>query len=204
MEYNRTKFEKLWREYEDEFWKEIDKNLNNFLNHITNVKKDKNCNPNNSAPKSIKGDYDLSIHGNKIVLVDNVDDTTVEARCHPDDDFDVGIGIKEAFKKLNEKRKEIKKQQEEENEIKIGDLVEVVDWKYIYPVFSDFFSKNNLTYFGKIFKYGCYLKNGDKLKVVYLKNNIVVLTREEQIGSYGYLSCAYLMNKDGLRKVVDN
>ena len=101
MEYNRTKFEKLWREYEDEFWKEIDKNLNNFLNHITNVKKDKNCNPNNSAPKSIKGDYDLSIHGNKIVLVDNVDDTTVEARCHPDDDFDVGIGIKEAFKKLS-------------------------------------------------------------------------------------------------------
>lgn len=128
MEYNRAKFEKLWQEYEDEFWKETNKNLNNFLNYITNVKKDKNCNLNNNAPKSIKGEYDLSIHGNKIVLVDNADGTTVEAKCHPDDDFDIGAGIKEAFKKLNEKREEIRKQkEEEEKKIKVGDWVEVVE-----------------------------------------------------------------------------
>lgn len=127
MEYNRAKFEKLWREYEDEFWKETNKNLNNFLNHITNIKKDKNCNPNNNAPKSIKGDYDLSIHGNKVVLVDNKDGTTVEAKCHPDDNFDIGFGIKEAFKKLNEKRGALRKQKdEEEKKIKVGDWVEVV------------------------------------------------------------------------------
>ena len=50
--------------------------------------------PNNNAPKTIKGDYDLSIHGNKIVLVDNADGTTVESKCHPDDNFDIGDGIK--------------------------------------------------------------------------------------------------------------
>lgn len=111
--------------------------LSNF--HITFKK------PNHNAPKSIKGDYDLSIHGNKIVLVDNVDGTTVEAKCHPDDNFDIGEGIKEAFKKLNEKREEIRKQkEEEEKKIKVGDWVEVVEddcydtylsWVYKYLKF---------------------------------------------------------------------
>lgn len=101
--------------------------------------------PNNNAPKAIKGDYDLSIHGNKIVLVDNTDGTTVEAKCHPDDDFDIGDGIKEAFKKLNEKREEIRKQkEEEEKKIGVGDWVEVVEddcydtylsWVYKYLKF---------------------------------------------------------------------
>ena len=50
--------------------------------------------PNHNAPKSIKGEYGLSIHGNKIVLVDNVDGTTVETKCHPDDEFDVGVGVR--------------------------------------------------------------------------------------------------------------
>lgn len=65
--------------------------------------------PNNNAPKTIKGDYDLSIHGNKIVLVDRNEGTTVEAKCSPQDNFDVGEGVKEAFKKMNEKREKIKK-----------------------------------------------------------------------------------------------
>lgn len=68
--------------------------------------------PNHKAPKFIRGDYDLSIHSNKIVLVDNVDGTTVEAKCHPDDDFDIGVGIKEAFRKMNNKRVEIGKAKE--------------------------------------------------------------------------------------------
>lgn len=203
MEYNRTKFEKLWREYEDEFWKETNKNLSNFLNHITNVKKDKNCNPNNNAPKSIKGDYDLSIHGNKIVLVDNKDGTTVEAKCHPDDDFDIGVGIKEAFKKLNEKREELRKQKEdEEKKIKVGDWVEVVDYEISYPVYSTFFSKNNLEDLGRNFRYGCYLNNGDKLQVVHIEGDRFVLKRKEKIGGYGFQDCVYLMGITGLKKVA--
>ena len=90
--------------------------------------------PDNNAPKSIKGDYDVSIHGNKIVLVDKKDGTTVEAKCHPDDNFDIGEGIKEAFKKMNVKREEIRKtKEEEEKRIRVGDWVEVVIPGESYP-----------------------------------------------------------------------
>ena len=90
--------------------------------------------PDNNAPKSIKGDYDVSIHGNKIVLVDKKDGTTVEAKCHPDDNFDIGEGIKEAFKKMNVKREEIRKtKEEEEKKIGVGDWVEVVFPGDSYP-----------------------------------------------------------------------
>ena len=56
------------------------KRMNEAINRLFILKK-----PNNSAPKSIKGDYDLSIHGNKIVLVDNIEGTSVEAKCSPED-----------------------------------------------------------------------------------------------------------------------
>ena len=158
--------------------------------------------PNNNAPKSIKGDYDISIHGNKIVLVDKIDGTTVEAKCHPDDDFDIGAGIKEAFKKMNEKREEIRKAKEEEKKIKVGDWVEVVDYKTSYPVYSTFFSKNNLEDLGRKFRYGCYLNNGDKLQVAHIEGDRFVLSRKEKIGAYGPQDCVYLMDIRGLKKVV--
>lgn len=88
------------------------KRMNEAINRLFILKK-----PNNSAPKSIKGDYDLSIHGNKIVLVDNIEGTSVEAKCSPEDNFDIGEGIKEAFKKLNAKREEIRKEKEEEEKM---------------------------------------------------------------------------------------
>lgn len=161
-----------------------------ILNEIIGAKK-----PDNNAPKSIKGDYDLSIHGNKIVLVDNKDGTTVEAKCHPDDNFDIGAGIKEAFKKLNEKREEDKK-------IKVGDWVEVVDCEISYPIYSTFFSENNLKDLGRNFRYGCYLNNGDKLQVAHIKGDRFVLKRKEKIGGYGFQDCVYLMDIRGLKKVA--
>ena len=158
--------------------------------------------PNNNAPKSIKGDYDLSIHGNKIVLVDNVDGTTIEAKCHPDDDFDIGDGIKEAFKKLNEKREEIRKQkEEEEKKIKVGDWVEIIDWKMSYPIYSRFFSEHSLEDLGRKFRYGCYLNNGDKLQVAHVEGDKFVLSRKEKIGAYGLQDCVYLMDINSLKKV---
>ena len=159
--------------------------------------------PNHNAPKSIKGDYDLSIHGNKIVLVDNVDGTTVEAKCHPDDDFDIGIGIKEVFKKMNEKRKEIHRQkEEEENKIRVGDWVVVVDWKMSYPLYSGFFSEHNLEDLGRNFRYGCYLNNGDKLQVAHIEGDRFVLSRKEKIGACGLQNCVYLMDIHSLKKVA--
>lgn len=152
--------------------------------------------PDNNAPKNIKGDYDLSIHGNTIVLVDNKDGTTVETRCHPDDEFDIGVGINEAFKKLNQKR-------EEENEtIKVGDWVEITNWKLSYPIYSRFFSEHNLEDLGRNFRYGCYLNNGDKLQVAHIEGDRFVLSRKEKIGAYGLQNCVYLMDIHSLKKVA--
>ena len=152
--------------------------LSNF--HITFKK------PNHNAPKSIKGDYDLSIHGNKIVLVDNVDGTTVEAKCHPDDDFDIGVGIKEAFKKLNEKREELRKQkEEEEKKIKVGDWVEVVDIGFNYPCYWEWMPNNkfsiikNFEYMGRPHSKFC--------KVMYLGQH---KTEDTQL--------AFIQDKEGL------
>lgn len=159
-------------------------------------KENKTTKPNNNAPKSIKGDYDLSIHGNTIVLVDNKDGTTVETRCHPDDEFDIGVGINEAFKKLNQKR-------EEENEkIKVGDWVEITNWKLSYPIYSRFFSEHNLEDLGRNFRYGCYLNNGDKLQVAHIEGDRFVLSRKEKIGAYGLQNCVYLMDIHSVKKVV--
>ena len=159
--------------------------------------------PNNNAPKTIKGDYDLSIHGNKIVLVENRDGTSVEAKCSPDDNFDIGAGIKEAFKKLNEKRKEIRKQkEEEEKKIKVGDWVEIVNWKMSYPLYSNFFSEHNLEDLGRNFRYGCYLSNGDKLQATHIEGDRFVLSRKEKIDPYGPQDCVYLMDIRGLKKVA--
>ena len=159
--------------------------------------------PNNNAPKNIKGDYDLSIHGNKIVLVDRNEGTTVESKCSPQDNFDVGEGVKEAFKKMNEKREEIKKaKKEEDREIKVGDWVEITNWKMSYPIYSSFFSEHNLEDLGRKFRYGCYLNNGDKLQVVYIKRDKLVLSRKEKIAPYGLQDCVYLMDIRGLKKVA--
>ena len=159
--------------------------------------------PDNSAPKSIKGDYDLSIHGNKIVLVDNIEGTSVETKCSPEDNFDIGEGIKEVFKKLNEKREEIRKQKEdEEKTIKVGDWVKIADYEISYPIYSTFFSENNIEDLGRNFRYGCYLNNGDKLQVAHIEGDRFVLKRKEKIGGYGFQDCVYLMNIHGLKKVM--
>ena len=161
---------------------------------VRDIKKPKS---NNNVPKSIKGDYDLSIHGNKIVLVDNVNGTTVEAKCHPDDDFDIGVGTKEAFKKLNEKREKEKISKE----IKVGDWVEVENQFAIFPVYTKFFIDNGLYEYGTRYRYGSYLKKGDELRVVFIKDNKCVLERIEKLNIYGEISCIYLMEAKGLRKV---
>lgn len=134
-----------------------------ILNEIIGAKK-----PDNNAPKNIKGDYDLSIHGNTIVLVDNADGTTVEAKCHPDDEFDICVGVKEAFKKLNEKREELRKQrEEEEKKIKVGDWVEVVLPGRGYNSWYDWLPNNRFDLV-KRFDYGKFLKKGMIGKVLYI------------------------------------
>lgn len=158
----------------------------------------------NRAPKTIKGDYDLSIHGNKIVLVDNVDGTTVEAKCSPQDNFDIGEGIKEAFKKLNEEREKGSK------EIKIGDIVEVIYPGKCYPTLSNYFKKNNLTDFAPFYRYGVVPVKGIKGRVIFTDSSHVVFEvfADKSYGDkeYSESDCQhgiYIVNQDGLKKVKE-
>lgn len=149
--------------------------------------------PNHKAPKSIKGDYDLSIHGNKIVLVDNVDGTTVEAKCHPDDEFDIGTGIKEAFKKLNVKREEIRKQKEEEDKkIKVGDWVEVL-WDDIFiPYEEKFFEENNLMLYAPRYCYGYIPEQMVTGKVLFMNKYKILIEGFDEYGN----NPIYLIDND--------
>lgn len=162
-----------------------------ILNEVIMPKK-----PNNNAPKTIKGDYDLSIHGNKIVLVDNVDGTTVEAKCHPDDDFEIGVGIKEAFRKINARREEIKKQKdEEEKKIKVGDWVEVVDAGYGYRTWYEWLPSDRFDLI-KNFGYGYLQKNGTKGLVMYIKDNVVGCYNDNG-------TLVYYQDKDGMCHTIE-
>lgn len=81
----------------------------------------------NLAPKWLEGDYDLHIEGNRMTMTSK-DGVKVEARCHPDDDWRLQIGIDE----LKERMSEVKKPRE----IKVGDKVKFV--------FTDFYNPNKL------------------------------------------------------------
>ena len=80
----------------------------------------------NLAPKWLEGDYDLHIEGNRMVLTSK-DGKKVEARCHPEDDWRLQVGIDE----LKERMAEAKKPRE----IKVGDKVMRIPTRmYIYTV----------------------------------------------------------------------
>lgn len=187
-------------------WQEFTNNLDEALNSFSGftISLSKLNKPNHNAPKSIKGDYDLSIHGNKIVLVDNADGTTVEAKCHPDDNFDIGVGIKEAFKKLNEKRKELRKQkEEEEKKIKVGDWVEVVNSGASYTSYTSFFVKNNIPIQHCVnYRYGECPDNGNRGKVLFIADNkaVIQLTFIDNTG-FEFEDAIYLVGLNGLKKV---
>ena len=185
------------------FTQEEMNDIQRSLEAMTNWLNNRMTKPDNRAQQSIKGDYDLSIHGNKIVLVDKNEGTTVEAKCHPDDNFDIGLGIQEAFKKMNAKREEIKKaKEEEEKKIKVGDWVEVVRPSATYPMYTDFFEKNNLSYYGKIFRYGTTVKEGTVGRVVFILKDYIVIKSKENFGCYGERDCTYLVNPLAIKKAV--
>lgn len=160
--------------------------------------------PNNNAPKSVKGDYTLSIHGNKIVLVDSKDGATVEAKCHPDDEFDIKAGIEEAFKKLNEKREELRKQKEEEEKrIKVGDWVEVVNWGMTYDTYPDWLYTRVDFENVKVYDYNNCCKNGTKGKVIAVGNHDDEHRKDRTLVAFRTKNNkVYIVEDQGLRKVA--
>lgn len=84
---------------------------------------------NNLAPKWLEGDYDLHIEGNRMIMTSN-DGKKVEARCHPEDDWRLQVGIDELKERMSDAKKP--------REIKVGDKVKfkhnAVDWYYPHTV----------------------------------------------------------------------
>ena len=170
------------------------KRMNEAINRLFTPKK-----PNNSAPKSIKGDYDLSIHGNKIVLVDNIEGTSVEAKCSPEDNFDIGEGIKEAFKKLNAKREEIRKEKEEGKRIKVGDWVQVIDNGRSYTTYHEWLYDKVRFQHVKKYAYGDVPPNGLIGRVIVIGNH--ELDKSKKLIGLEADDCVYIINIEGVKKV---
>ena len=93
----------------------------------------------NLAPKWLEGDYDLHIEGNRMVMTSK-DGKKVEARCHPEDDWRLQVGIDELKKRMSETKKP--------REIKVGDKVKFkhdnVDW-YCPHTVSDWCKTNHIS-----------------------------------------------------------
>lgn len=93
----------------------------------------------NLAPKWLEGDYDLHIEGNRMTMTSK-DGKKVEARCHPEDDWRLQVGIDELKERMNEAKKP--------REIKVGDRVkfkyDAVDWYYPHTV-SDWCKTNHIS-----------------------------------------------------------
>ena len=88
----------------------------------------------NLAPKWLEGDYDLHIEGNRMTMTSK-DGKKVEARCHPEDDWRLQVGIDE----LKERMADAKKPRE----IKVGDKVrfnraDCYNVKQVIDFFSDY------------------------------------------------------------------
>ena len=90
----------------------------------------------NLAPKWLEGDYDLHIEGNRMTMTSK-DGKKVETRCHPEDDWQLQVGIDE----LKERMADTKKPRE----IKVGDIVTVkTSEKYSSMEAKSFFEANDI------------------------------------------------------------
>lgn len=115
------------------------------------------------------------------------------AKCSPDDEFDFNIGAKLAFDRLETLEKQDK-------EIKVGDLVKVVDCGKLYPYYNQKvkeLANNNADVLAK-FRYGMdFTMNegliwGIRMKVYAIKDDFCLLEKDD--GSY------ILIGKKGIEK----
>lgn len=88
----------------------------------------------NLAPKWLEGDYELHIEGNRMTMTSK-DGNTVEARCHPDDDWRLQVGIDELKERMTKAKKP--------REIKVGDVVKVKTGQQCNSIETTIFFKEN-------------------------------------------------------------
>ena len=162
------------------------------INKLSPKKKEEK--KNNKAPKTVKGDYQLHIHGNKITLIDENTGNIAATKCSPEDNFDIGEGMKIVFDRMNE-QKEL-----EDKNFEVGDYVKIsnpggcysryIDWVYKYLDFTNV----------KKYRYGCVPIEGVIGRVIAMAPH---LTHEDQIivAVLTNEDFVYLFGKYALQKV---
>lgn len=143
--------------------------------------------PNPDAPKDIEGSYTLTVNGRTTTLSDDKD--TVSVTCHADDNFDVGEGVRQCFEKLKKTREEIK----------VGDMVEVVNPDDGFCRWYNWLPEERFDLI-KNFAYNVFQAKGTKGKVMFIKEVKEGLTLVYYQDETGY---CHTIDRSGLRKVVD-
>lgn len=171
-----------------------------FLGGATRKEEDKPMNKtNNKALKEMEGTYTLTIEGNKIKLVDKEGNVGM-ARCHPDDEFSLEAGMKEALAKL----------EEDKEAIKVGDMVEIVMPGLSYSTLGyDFFERNNIMCYAIHYRFGVTPERGTKGKVVRVTDSnsyVISVRKDKEYGDKDYTDIVcfdtiYIVGESGLRKV---
>lgn len=154
------------------------------------------ANPN--APKDIEGNYTLTVNGRTTTLSDGKDKVSVT--CYVDDNFDIGEGVRQCFEKLKKTREEIK----------VGNMVEVVNSGASYSQYVKYFNNEGMSEYAPYFRYGVVPMEGTKGQVLYIDDGGRVLIKVGGDTKYGDTryggECyggVYIIDLDGLRKVVD-
>lgn len=78
----------------------------------------------NMAPEYLEGDYRLTIKDSSTLVVSDDDGNSAVAKCHPDDEFDIGAGVRVAMEKLKGPN------------FKIGDRVKITNSEKSYTTLS--------------------------------------------------------------------
>ena len=109
-----------------------------------------------------------------VIALDKCTGKKAVAKCSPDDEFDFNIGAKLAFERLEAPEKQ-------DEEIKVGDLVKVVDCGKLYPYYNQKvkeLANNNADALVK-FRYGDVLE--DAKGEILLKHNMKVYAKKEDL-----------------------
>lgn len=158
--------------------------------------------PKNYAPKVMEGMYNLNIENNKIVITKEFSgfDRKTIVKCSPEDEFDIGEGIKIAMQRLLE-----------DDEIRVGDTVRIVNPGLGNATLSYGFFRNVPLEYVVNFRYGVVPEKGEVGKVVQFLSDYTVLVRVdfghyEGNKDYNELYCnnpVYCLGISGLKKIKD-
>lgn len=158
--------------------------------------------PKNYAPELMEGEYSLNVKGKELVITKHFSefDRKTIVKCSPEDEFDIGEGIKIAMQRLLE-----------DDEIRVGDTVKIVNPGFGNATMPYEFFKNVPLKYVVNFRYGVVPEEGEVGKVVqFLSDNAVLVQvdfdRYAGNENFSTLPCekpVYCLYTSGLKKIKD-